>query len=258
MGPLRQFFGDLGACLVILARWPALPVLSAIVLVVPIVLLDLAEPRPGCLEEGGGPCGVGWVLYFVAIPLAIYSAGWYGTERIWYLRAFRGGGLTPSEALGLAFRFIGPFLRLGLLGMLVFVPIFFAATALEDPVWVFVPTFLLLDFLLTFVTPALAYSTRRARTALRMGLRLIRAAWPASSTYVLLPPLAAQALTRFFEPADTAVGLAATMTLAVWVSLWMKGAVARFYLRHHEPEDSEHGSALMATAPPRSPPPLEP
>src|SRR5439155_25886579 len=49
---------------------------------------------------------------------------------------------------------------------------------------------ILLDFALTFVTPALAFSTRRAKEALAMGLRMIPSEWPRAALYVLVPPLA--------------------------------------------------------------------
>ena len=252
MGPIRQFFADLGASLGVIVRQPALPILSAILLAGSILVLDLAESGLGCLEEAGGTCHA-WslALYFVVgLPLAIYSIGWYGTERIWFLRAFRGHAFPAAEALRLTPRFIGPFFRLGLLALLVLAPIFLWATAIDDPAWILIPTFVVSDFLLTFVTPALAYSTRRAWGALRIGVRLISERWPASSLYILLPPLAAQASAALLEPVETPIGMAATMTLAVWLSLWMKGGVARFYLRHREPADPAWGAALLTKEPP--------
>lgn len=91
---------------------------------------------------------------------------------------------------------------------------------------------LLVDFTLTFVTQALAFSTRRVRTAFRIGLRMLRDQWPRSAWYATVPPLAVIILLRVFqpealgEPAQTSLGVAATL-----LNVWFKGATAAFYLR---------------------------
>ncbi|MEA2681927.1 MAG: hypothetical protein QOK05_255 [Chloroflexota bacterium] len=104
-----------------------------------------------------------------------------------------------------------------------------------DSPW-FVPVVLVSlgwDFLLTFMTPALAFTTTSASQAFRIGLRMIRKTWPAAAWYVFLPPLALQFLSVASGvdgtqslPLIYGVGLiVATLDLAA------KGAVAAFYLR---------------------------
>lgn len=102
------------------------------------------------------------------------------------------------------------------------------------------------DVSLTFVTPALAFSTRRVRRALAIGLRMIRSEWPVSAWYVLVPPLAAvlivQILTR---TSDVPVGIQLlTSAFATLLNLWFKGATAAFYLRRHDVGDD--GAAFIS------------
>jgi hypothetical protein len=112
-------------------------------------------------------------------------------------------------------------------------------------VWIFAVVAMLVDFALTFVTPALAYSTRRVREALRMGLRMIREQWPRSSAYVIVAPLAVQLMYRVVRPTQVRAALAVPVAVASGViGLAFKGAIARFYLRHHDVGDD--GSAFMS------------
>src|SRR3989442_10207954 len=55
-----------------------------------------------------------------------------------------------------------------------------------------------MDFALTFVTPALAFTTRSAWRALGIGLAMIRQTWPRSALYVLCPPLALSVMNYIF------------------------------------------------------------
>ena len=57
---------------------------------------------------------------------------------------------------------------------------------------------LTLDVALTFVTPALAFRTRRVGEAVSLGLRMIRSDWPSCAAYVLAPPLALEAFSRWW------------------------------------------------------------
>src|SRR6266436_2100774 len=51
-----------------------------------------------------------------------------------------------------------------------------------------------MDFALTFVTPALAYTTRSAARGRGIGFAMIRQTWPRCAFYVLCPPLAVNIL----------------------------------------------------------------
>jgi hypothetical protein len=89
---------------------------------------------------------------------------------------------------------------------------------------------LITDFLLTFVTPAIVYNTRRARSAIGIGLRLLRLTWPYAAVYVLFPPLAVLLLTRY-STGPVGWGGAALIVVSSLVNLVAKGAVASYYLR---------------------------
>lgn len=198
--------------------------------------------------------------FLLALGLAslLVTVGWVGTERICYLGAFRGKQIRVRELWRLTRAFLGRYL---VLGMVMAIPVFVLVigVALTDaltewPSERLVGGFLValyvviafVDLALTFVTPALAFSTRRVRQALGIGLRMIRSEWPASAWYVLVPPLAAvliaQILTR---TSDVPVGmLLLTSAFATLLNLWFKGATAAFYLRRHDVGDD--GAAFIS------------
>jgi hypothetical protein len=101
-----------------------------------------------------------------------------------------------------------------------------------------------IDLLMTFVTPALAFSTYRARTAIRIGVSMIAQHWPATIGYILVPPLAILVVTSLFGTELSIAASVAVTILTLWVSLWFKGATARFYLRHRDV--GENGAAFAA------------
>jgi hypothetical protein len=85
------------------------------------------------------------------------------------------------------------------------------------------------DVACTFVTPAIVFTSHRVRDALRIGLRVLRASWPSTAPYALIPPLAVVAFALYsgLGPA-TSVPLVAASTL---LNLIVKGATAAYYLR---------------------------
>ena len=102
---------------------------------------------------------------------------------------------------------------------------------------------LAIDFALTFVTPALAYTTRSVQSALRIGFAMIRQTWPRSALYVLCPPLALNIMNYAFPESipgmQAALGVVFTL-----VSLVAKGAIAAFYLRERG-SYSDGGAAYL-------------
>lgn len=90
----------------------------------------------------------------------------------------------------------------------------------------------LVDFALTFATPALAYTTPKAWEAIRISFGVIRRQWPASAMYIFLPPLAIQLVAQTnpqqFNPVVGFLFVAASTLL----NLLLKGATAGFYMRH--------------------------
>jgi hypothetical protein len=201
-------------------------------------------------------------LFVLGLPVSIFSIGYPGTERVWIMRGLRGQPFSMSEALGLTWSFFGRFFLLELL----IVPFVGAGAGLG---WLIgrslfgayfgiVTATVLADFGLTFVTPALAFSTRRVSEALARGLGMIRSEWPRAALYVLVPPLAVlivlhlgtgaasiRNLRHAFEaikagrrpeplPESTRVLTGCLAALTGVVSLWFKGATAAFYSRRFD------------------------
>jgi hypothetical protein len=229
------FVADLNASFGVWRAQPALPIAS--------LLLALAIEIPGAL--GRGHTHSGWRT--VGGLFTIVWFGWVGTERLWYLRAFRGRRVELRELRALTWAYLGRFLALGfLVGLplgLVIWPLFLARPA--GYLLVFAGISLVLDIGGTFVTPALAFSTRSARRAAGIGLAMLRAEWPRCAWYALVPPLAiilvARALPRSTLGVipDAALGVTASM-----LGLWFKGATAAYYLRRRDVPDD--GSAFAA------------
>lgn len=230
---MPTFFSDLRFSLAAWRRFPWLPPIS--------IALALATLLNGSLTA-------------VAIVALIIGAGWLGTERIVYLRAFRSKPIRPSELWRFTRSFVVRFAVLGVcVGLpLMLLPLVLFATGRATGarswgvlVFVLYAYTAVVDVALTFVTPALAYTTRRVGNALRIGLGMIRSEWPTSAWYVLAPPLAALVLARSL-PEVTSIGVGGALILsasATLLNLWFKGAIAACYLRRHQVDDD--GAAFL-------------
>jgi hypothetical protein len=184
-----------------------------------------------------------WSL--LALPVYLFAGGWVGTERIWYLRIYRNERITAHEIWTMTWAFFWRYVRLGLLAGVLFAPILFAAfrniandpddaeRVLSDPALLIPITVvtIVIDFALTFVTPALAFSTERVGEALRLGFRMLRDHWPRTAWYSLVPPLAVVLMLRVSEPSSVRGVTIAAAAVSVLLNLWFKGATAAFYLR---------------------------
>lgn len=223
-----RFVEDVRAALGVWRRYPALPLLTTGFAVV---------VAAGSSQWAGGP---------LALLVAGVFFAWVGSERLWYLRVLTGRTLSVRSALRASLTYWGRFMALMLWVSVLTIPLyapalvyggFFDQQRLEGktslPLWASaylgVGT-LITDFLLTFVTPALVYNTRRARSALRIGLRLLRRTWRHAFLYVLFPPLAVLLLTRF-SSGPIGWGGAALYVASSLVNLVAKGATAAYYLR---------------------------
>jgi hypothetical protein len=218
--PANSFPRDLLASWRVWRDQPVLPLLSTAIWAAPAFVPD---------EDA---------YLWLALPVLLFNVGWVGTERIWYLRAFRGRGIGSGEILRFTRAFFGRFARLGVLILAPLIPLIAFAENRELFPWLVSLVWVPLDFALTFVTPALTYSTRRVRVAIGIGFRMIRRAWPASAWYVLAPPLAMLAVARLL-PSST-VGLPGRFGLTVGAALLhlsFVGATAAFYVRRHEVGD---------------------
>jgi hypothetical protein len=188
---------------------------------------------------------------FIAMAaLLIFQVGWCGSERIFFFRQFVGKSVRLGELVHLTKAFVGRFLALGLLVLAaVGIPLVGAAVLLgaspKQPPYrlAMAGSSVVVDFALTFVTPALALSTRSVREALRIGLAMLRRTWPRCTLYVLCPPLALQAHSVAYPATLPMVQLIAVAGLTI-VSLLAKGATVAFYLREM-PVHRQDGAASL-------------
>ncbi len=236
------FRADLGTSLAAWSSEPRLPLWT--------LVLALAIEIPTAVGQHSGLRG----LALVALPFELVLAGWSGTQRIWYLRAFRGRTIGAGEAGRFTWAFLGPFFVLGLLvgavvgalSLILGVVGGMTGTRVVARSTGFVVyltiVIVLMDVFLTFVTPALAYSTDSATKAIGLGWRLLRQDWPRCAWYALMPPLALVLVTRSLPRSSLSVVPAAIIgTLAWMLNLCFKGATAAYYLRGHDVGDD--GSA---------------
>ena len=215
-----QYRADLAASLRAWATYPLVPALTAI-----FALLTLLPPP--------------WT--WLTLPVGIFAIGWPGTERMLYLRAYRGLPLLRSELLSLTRAFIGRFFVLGVVATIAMSGIGWVYAATEDPgvrLLAVAIGVLALDIFLTFATPALAFTTRRVSIAVRIGHRTLVEGWPHSAWYALVPPLATLIVLRLLP--ESVVSLRGQLALTgagALLNLWFKGAVAAYYLRRHPAGD---------------------
>jgi hypothetical protein len=242
-----SFFGDLRLALAAWITDPRLPLLT--------VVLVFVTATPALVFPINVYLGQAAVL--VLLPVSLFLTGFYGTQRIWYLRIFRGGRLSTGELWSITWKLLPRYLVLGVLCGIPYLIFGFAMVAVGIVFSVSFPAvlrgsgnaiahavvlaafFVAVDLALTFVTPALAYTTSNPTEAVRIGLRMIRRTWPHAALYVLFPPLAFQLgayLPRALELAPRGVILAVIVIAGV-ANLAAKGATAAFYLRRAEVPD---------------------
>ncbi|MBV9291628.1 MAG: hypothetical protein JO222_04195 [Frankiales bacterium] len=235
------FLVDLRRAVSVWRQAPMLP-LTAVVLAAVSMLPQLLQPRPaGCGHVGAPACTSGsFAAYvtaqFFTIPVLIAALGYYGAERAWYREFARGHRPRVSRALALIPRYIGRYLRLGLLLLAFSIPLLFVSNssgAISSGVRISIVAIasLVIDVLLTFVTPALAFNTSSAWRALGIGLRMLRTGWPNDLPYLLVPPLAATLFLRIAPISATGAGLVITTCLAPLMTSACAGATAFLYLR---------------------------
>jgi hypothetical protein len=187
-----------------------------------------------------------WTGHLVAAFVSLAFLGWVGSERLWDLRAFTGRTLSVRTALSVSFSYWPRLVCLSLLVGVVMIPLSIPITVAAISAgtdgtshhadlgagWLLYSAVLSLvvDFALTFVTPALIYTDDRARDALKIGLGLLRQTWPHAAPYVLIPPLAVVILGRLSQGPVGPVG-AAVIVVSYALNLLAKGATASYYLR---------------------------
>lgn len=214
---LREFWGDLKKAVGAWRVAPLLPFLT-LVLQIPIYLQTLSP----------------WFIA-LSILLWVFYAGYCGTERLWYLAIWRGQRL-PDSIWRASWRYFARFFGLGVVMMALYLVVAVPLIALEvgyETVLASVLTTLVIDIWLTFMTPALAYSTDVVKEGMAIGWRMLKEHWRHCLPYVLAPPLATLV---FLQQAEESIGTAPRIGLAIvgiLTYLALKGATAAYYLRHH-------------------------
>ncbi len=179
----------------------------------------------------------------LAVPVNIFIAGFVGTQRVWFVRIFEGRTLTGREVAALTRAFIGRFVILGFVCTLPSWCVFGIVGAAVFHTWgpgglltVSIGYAVVLDIALTFVVPALSLSTGSVREAFGLGLRMVRDERPASMWYALAPGLTLNAFSLLLPRSLFAPGARIAIVLAAAaLSLWFKGAIVAFYVRHQPP-----------------------
>src|SRR6266446_5150119 len=240
-----EFWTDLASAARALVSQPSVPLVSVAVMLFPGVLVLT-------------PLHHSVALSVIDFASAIFLLGWYGAERVFFLRHLEGKPVTLRHLLELVKPFMGRFFAVGLLfGIVMLIPMRVVAAfglhrshgaPLSASFWVTFGVLLVsMDFALTIVTPALAYTTRSAVRALRIGLAMIRQTWPRCAFYVLCPPLAVNILSVVYPVSIPGARLVLDVVLALaW--LLAKGAIAAFYLRERG-SFSDDGALSTSTRP---------
>ncbi|HLG74376.1 MAG TPA: hypothetical protein VK009_28490 [Chloroflexota bacterium] len=241
--------------------WQAAPLLPAFA-----CALAVAHALLVPLELSTAPAVAlpGWLA---SLALGVFWIGWLGAQRVWYLRAFRSAPFGPRLLWLLSWRFLGRFLRLGLLLAWRFILLWVLLLALFVlarraggyglPAWYGLAAFacgIPMSAVLTFGAPALCYTTRSPAEALRIGFAMTRTFWPDVALYVLLPPAAILVMARI-SAQQLGGGLLLAGAMSALMNVLLTGAAASFFLRHNEvvpealppearlrePEQSEEG-----------------
>jgi hypothetical protein len=104
-----RFSDDLRASAAVLRGNPWLPAISFLFLAGPVILDAIAlvvsgydpacygklRPTSGCVKPGT-TAAMG-LANLVGFPLLIFSVGWVGSERLWFLRAYRGMRMSVGK-----------------------------------------------------------------------------------------------------------------------------------------------------------------
>jgi hypothetical protein len=192
----------------------------------------------------------------VRIASMFFLAGWLGVERVFFQRHLQGRPVPLPHLLRLVKPFLGRFLMLGFWFGITSLAVFFSLARVTGmdfndsgapmPLSLQVGMAAIAvanDFALTFVPPALAYTTRSAWRAVGIGVAMIRQTWPRSALYVLCPPLALNFLHYIFPVGGLVLQSAITFVVTL-VGLLAKGAIAAFYLRERG-SYSQDGAAYI-------------
>jgi uncharacterized membrane protein len=269
---MTVWFGDLRRAWAVWRRTPVLPLTAAVVALAGFVPNLFAPAPSGCGTTGHAACTSGSpggyaILSFLSLPVVLYGIGFFGAERWWYAQV-SAGVIPPRGTLWRAsWSYFGRYLRLGLVTVVFAIPVVPFLVAMRHStsrvsialgVWAFA-----LDIAFTFVTPALAFSTDSAWSAVKLGTQTLNRLWPRDWVYAVIPPMALTILTRLVPHAfGPRLATAAAGAIAQLLTVLFAGATAMLYLREIDPDAPErlrNGPSQQATTPqPREDEPVWP
>jgi hypothetical protein len=209
---------------------PSVALVSIAVWCLPAVLAAHARPDHKALS------------LIISLLFLVFMCGWFGAERMFFLLQRDGKKVTARDLVAATPFFASRYVSLGVLVTIVAGTVTLAAGYIAGraagttghvraaPLIVVVMLIVAIDVALTFVTSALAFTTRWVYEAVRIGLSMIRQTWPRSALYVLCPPLALNMFNYMHPTQIRMLTVASTAALAV-LALLAKGATAAFYLR---------------------------
>ncbi len=99
--------------------------------------------------------------------------------------------------------------------------------------------------LLTFVVPALSYTTKSVRRAFSIGLDMLRSDWPRTASYALIPSFVSH-LVWWGAQSRSATPRLLLSCVATLLGTLFAGAIAAYYLRRHD--TSNDGAARVGRA----------
>lgn len=217
---MTRFAGDLVGAVRALARVPLVPLIT-------IGLVVLGAALTG-------------QIFFVSLPLSLFETGWAGTQQIWTLGVEVDRPVSTDEVWLVTWRYVGRYFLLSLSYAPIMILLTYILIWRQDGLvfsdnirYVFAGPLVLIEIALTFVVPALAFSTRSLRQAFRIGLRLLRRNWRRDFVYAIAPAVTLQSAYTFISPAFDAsfAEQVAVGWLLALVALVLRVTIAREYVR---------------------------
>lgn len=219
------FWGDVTTSGLAWVDRPALP-LTTLAVVVPLELLTLAPE---------------WISILATIPPFIFMAGFMGTQRLWFRRILEGNPFEPGEVWRSSWHYVGRFAWLAFVTSLAVVPVALLSIISPATFWAgAVVSWIAIDAAITFVSPALAYTTSSGSQAWRIGWPMARNEWKTLRWHVLTPPLVIVLVGRTLPALGVTRWVAIPLSIVGWmVNLLFKGAQAIPYLRAYPGRQGE-------------------
>lgn len=232
----------LGDCGVVLSAWRKQPLFAVMTLV-------LAVPSGAAYSKDIAP----HIAALILVPLAILGIGWSGTMCVWYQRSMTGGpALSIREAIASSARYVPRYFVFGLVVVIAFVLILeplrwglrqTIGSSVETPqvqLFTRVAGLALLQSLLAFAKPALAFSTCWPWSAALISGGLVKRHWHAAALYIFGNAVLGAVVVLAVQGG----GIRGAATVVGPLMVVIEGAAAVFYVRNVVPPLSAAEGAL--------------